>query len=94
MVTLVCTDLVDPVTMQVTARSGMKKGQLLFFLWTPDSAHARTKTLYSSQRRGGAIDAVFTGVNDVRATSSNDVRRALGMPCPDDGDDGEFDPDA
>ena len=81
--------------LQVTARSGMKKGKLLFFLWTPDTAHARTKTLYSSQRHGGAIDAAFDGVTDVRATSANEVRRALDMPCPDDdGDDGDFDPDA
>ena len=72
----------------------MKKGELLFFIWTPASAPAHSKMLYSSQRRSGAINAAFSGVRDITATSADEVRRALGMVCADDADDGEFDPDA
>ncbi len=72
----------------------MKKNQLLFFLWTPSAAHARSKTLYSSQRRG-AVDLMFTGVTDAHATSVIEAKRTLGLPTPEDEeDDGEFDPDA
>ena len=70
---------------QVTARSGMKKGQIMFFLWAPSSAGAHSKTLYASQRRG-AVDTIFTGVLDAHASSFIDVKRALGLPIPEEED--------
>jgi hypothetical protein len=57
-------------------------------------SHARSKTLYASQRRG-AVDKMFTGVVDAHAMSYVEVKRALGLETPEDDDAAEsFDPDA
>ena len=69
-----------------------KADKLYFVLWTPPAASGRSKMFVSSQRR--SLDTVFTGVEDLHASTRGELAKVLTPQKKGDEDEDAWDPDA